>query len=395
VELSPLALGVSPSGIREIVNLVATRPAGEVLRLEIGEPDFATPAHVVEAAVEAARRGVGYTQSFGILPLREALRERIRRVGGLEYGPDEITVTQGGVQGVSAVFASLLSPGDEVLIPDPAWPNYEMLARLRGAVPVAYPLLPGDGFVPDPEDVAARITSRTKVIVLNSPGNPTGTVFPAEIVRAIVELGARRGVWVLSDEVYDELVFEGTPANAAQYGPDGVVGVYSFSKTYAMTGWRVGYVAAPKALAALLGTVQEPLLSCISGVSQHAALAALQGPQQCVADMRESYRNRRDVLVGLLRAGGFEVVEPHGAFYQMLPLAPGADARLAALDLLGDGVSVAPGTAFGAVAADHFRLSLASSEPVLRQAVERILDWAGRTDRGAALSDGAGPGGAS
>jgi aspartate/methionine/tyrosine aminotransferase len=262
-------------------------------------------------------------------------------------------------------------------------------------VPVAYPLLPGDGFVPDPEDVAARITSRTKVIVLNSPGNPTGTVFPAEIVRAIVELGARRGVWVLSDEVYDELVFEGTPANAAQYGPDGVVGVYSFSKTYAMTGWRVGYVAAPKALAALLGTVQEPLLSCISGVSQHAALAALQGPQQCVADMRESYRNRRDVLVGLLRAGGFEVVEPHGAFYQMLPLAPGADARLAALDLLGDGVSVAPGTAFGAVAADHFRLSLASSEPVLRQAVERILDWAGRTDRGAALSDGAGPGGAS
>jgi aspartate/methionine/tyrosine aminotransferase len=385
VELSPLALGVPPSGIREIVNLVVTRPPGEVLRLEIGEPDFATPAHVVEAAVEAARRGVGYTQSFGILPLREALGERIRRVGGLDYGPDEITVTQGGVQGVSAVFAALLSPGDEVLIPDPAWPNYEMLALLRGAVPVAYPLLPVDGFVPDPDDIASRITSRTKVIVLNSPGNPTGTVFPPDVVRAIVELGARRDLWVLTDEVYDELVFEGEPANAAQHGRDGVVAVYSFSKTYAMTGWRVGYVAAPKELSTLLGTVQEPLLSCISGVSQHAALAALEGPQDCVATMRDSYRARRDLLVGLLRDGGFDVVEPHGAFYQMLPLAPGADSRRAALDLLGDGVAVAPGTAFGAVAADHFRLSLASREAVLREAVERIIAWAERTDGGAAL----------
>jgi aspartate/methionine/tyrosine aminotransferase len=331
---------------------------------------------------------VGYTQSFGILPLREALAERIRRVGGLDYGPDEITVTQGGVQGVSAVFAALLSPGDEVLIPDPAWPNYEMLALLRGAVPVRYPLPPAAGFVPDPDDVAARITSRTKVIVLNSPGNPTGTVFPPDVVQAIVELGARRDLWVLTDEVYDELVFEGEPANAAQHGRDGVVAVYSFSKTYAMTGWRVGYVAASKELSTLLGTVQEPLLSCISGVSQHAALAALEGPQDCVAAMRDSYRARRDVLVGLLRDGGFDVVEPHGAFYQMLPLAPGADSRRAALDLLGDGVAVAPGTAFGDVAADHFRLSLASSEAVLRQAVERIVAWAERTDRGLALKGG-------
>jgi len=375
-----------------------TRPPGEVLRLEIGEPDFATPAHVVEAAVDAARRGVGYTQSFGILPLREALGARIRRIGGLDYGPDEITVTQGGVQGVSAVFAAVLAPGEEVLLPDPAWPNYEMLARLRGAEPVAYPLRPADGFVPDPDDVTARITKRTKVIVLNSPGNPTGTVFPHDVVRTIVEAGARRGVWVLTDEVYDELVFEGEPANAAQHGRDGVVAVYSFSKTYAMTGWRVGYVAAPKELSALLGTVQEPLLSCISGVSQHAALAALEGPQDCVATMRDAYRGRRDILVGLLRAGGFDVVEPHGAFYQMLPLAPGADSRRAALDLLDDGVAVAPGTAFGAVAADHFRLSLASSEAVLRQAVERIIAWGERTDRGASLgtsSRGTSTGGAS
>ncbi len=227
------------------------------------------------------------------------------------------------------------------------------------------------------------------MIVLNSPGNPTGTVFPPDVVRAIVELAARRDMWVLTDEVYDELVFEGEAANAAQHGRDGVVAVYSFSKTYAMTGWRVGYVAAPEELSALLGTVQEPLLSCISGVSQHAALAALEGPQDCVASMRDSYRARRDLLVGLLRDGGFEVVEPHGAFYQMLPLAPGADSRRAALDLLGDGVAVAPGTAFGAVAADHFRLSLASSEAVLREAVERIVEWAERTDRGLALKDGA------
>jgi aspartate aminotransferase len=385
LQLSPLAEQVPPSGIREIVNLVINRPPGEVLRLEVGEPDFRTPGHIVQAAAEAAAKGVGYTQSSGILPLREALATRIERVGGLRYEPSDIVVTQGGVQGVSAVFAAILSPGDEVLIPDPAWPNYEMLVLLRGAVPVHYTLPPSQGFVPDPSEVEARITPRTRAIVFNSPANPTGAVIGAHVVEALVRIAQRHGIWLLSDEVYDELIFEGEPANAAQYDRDVVIGVYSFSKNYAMTGWRVGYVAVPKPLAVLLTTIQEPLVSCISAVSQYAALAALDGPQDCVAEMRAAYQARRDLMVSLLTEAGFDVVRPSGAFYQMLPFAPGVDSRAAALDLVDNGVAVAPGTAFGSVAADHARLSLASSEQTISGAVERIAAWAERTDRGAAL----------
>ncbi len=385
MHLSPLAQRVPPSGIREIVNLVINRPPGEVLRLEVGEPDFRTPAHIVAAAAKAAAAGVGYTQSSGMLPLREALAERIERLGGVHYDASQIVVTQGGVQGVSAAFAAILSPGDEVLIPDPAWPNYEMFALLLGAVPVHYPLPPAHGFVPDPADVEARITERTRAIVLNSPSNPTGAVIGPDVVEALVRIAERHQIWLLSDEVYDELIFEGEPAHAAQYDPDVVIGLYSFSKNFAMTGWRVGYVACPSVLASLLTTIQEPLISCISAVSQHGALAALEGPQDCVAEMRASYQARRDLMGSLLADAGFDVVRPHGAFYQMLPFAPGVDSRAAALDLVEHGVAVAPGTAFGTEAADHARLSLASSEATIRGAVERIADWAERTDRGAAL----------
>ena len=166
-----------------------------------------------------------------------------------------------------------------MLLPDPAWPNYAMTALLRGAVVVPYSLPASNGFLPDLDQLRALITERTRVIVINSPANPTGTVFPAELVAAIVELAADHDLWVLSDEVYDELVFEGTMANAAQYDRERVIGIYSFSKTYSMTGWRVGYAACPRPLAQLLGTLQEPMMSCISGVSQYAALAALEGPQ--------------------------------------------------------------------------------------------------------------------
>ena len=268
-----------------------------------------------------------------------------------------------------------------MLVPDPAWPNYVMSALLRGAVPVPYQLRAANGFLPDLDELRSRITERTRLIVLNSPANPTGAVVPATTVAAIVELAAAHDIWVLSDEVYDELVFEGEMANAAQYDREHVIGVYSFSKTYSMTGWRVGYTASPRPLARLLGTLQEPTLSCISAVSQHAALAALEGPQQGVADKREIYRGRRDLVSGLLADGGFDAVRPAGAFYQMVPLAPGTDSRLAALDLVEHGVATAPGTAFGDVATDQLRVSLAASETALRTGLERLVAWARHGDR--------------
>jgi len=385
MELGTWASRVPPSGIREIVNIVLARPDAGIVRLEVGEPDLPIEPHIVVAAQEAASRGIGYTQSFGIAPLREAISERLRRVAGLDYAPDEIVVSQGGVQAVSVVFAAVLDPGDEVLIPDPAWPNYAMTALLRSAVVVPYPLPAANGFVPDVAELRRLITPRTRMIVVNSPANPTGTVLDPEVVASIVELAAEHDLWVLSDEVYDELVFEGSMANAAQYDRDRVIGVYSFSKTYSMTGWRVGYAACPRPLAQLLGTIQEPMLSCISGVSQHAALAALQGPQEGVASKREVYRARRDLVGTLLTAGGFDAVRPAGAFYQMVPLAPGTDGRRAALDLVEHGVATAPGSAFGEVARDQLRVSLAASEAALRTGIERLVAWAQSTAAGASL----------
>ena len=327
--LSAAALAVPPSGIREIFNLVAGRD--DVLHLEVGEPDFPTPEHIVEAGVAAARRGVGYTQTAGLLELREAVCEKLARVNGLEYTPDQVLVTQGGAEAIAVLFAAAFSPGDEVLLPDPAWPNLNMLAILNGATPVFYAGDPAAGFRPDVDEIATKLSPRTRLLILNSPANPTGAVIPERDVRRVVELAVANGTLVVSDEVYEELIFEGGPVSAAAFDPDGVVGVYSFSKTYAMTGWRVGYMAAPREIAATLGHIQEPFISCVSGVSQAAALAALQGPQDCVREMREAYRTRRDLVVNLLADAGIAVVPPGGAFYQMLPLAPGADSRLAAI----------------------------------------------------------------
>jgi len=375
------ALAVQPSGIREIVNLVIGRPAGEVVRLEIGEPGFATPAHIVAAGAEAGARA-RYAPSAGHLRLREAIAARMQRVVGVSVAPERVIVTQGGVQACFLTLAALLEPGDEVLVPDPAWPNYAMQVELLRGRTVPYALPAATGFVPDVAAVAALITPRTRVLVLNTPSNPTGAVFPAAVVRALVDLAAERGLVVLSDEVYDELIFEGEPAHAIAHGQDHVVAVHSFSKTYAMTGWRVGYAVAPTWLAPTLAKLQEPLISCIPDATAMGALAALEGPQDAVASMREAYRVRRDLVVGLVRDAGIELVVPQGAFYAMVPLAAGVDSRAAALTLVGEGVAVAPGTAFGAVARDLVRVSLASEEPDLREGLRRLLAWHARTGGG-------------
>jgi aspartate aminotransferase len=371
---SPTADRVPASGIREIVNLVVER-GGDMVRLEIGEPDFATPAHIVEAGHRAAVEGVGYTQSAGMLVLRAAIADKLASRNGLACPPERVVICQGAVQGCSVVLSALLEPGDEVLVPDPAWPNYEMLVLLHGAVPVRYPLRPGNGFVPDLDELAGLVGPRTRVLIANTPSNPTGAVFPRPVVEGLVELAARHDLVVLADEVYDELIFEGEAANLAALDPERVVGLYSFSKTYAMTGWRVGYAAAPGWLAPTLAKLQEPLISCVSQLTQAAALAALQGPQDCVAEMRDAYRGRRDLVAGLLADAGIGVQRPHGAFYLMLPFAPGTDGRRAALDLVDHGVAVAPGTAFGDQAADHARISLASSEQALTEGIGRIVAW--------------------
>jgi aspartate aminotransferase/aminotransferase len=374
------AATVPGSGIREIVMLAYGRT--DVVHLEIGEPDFRTPAHVVAAGDAALATANRYTPSAGVPALRGAIAERLHTRYGVADDPERAIVSQGAVQGLAAVLAVLVEPGDEVLVPDPAWPNYEMQTLLLGGVPVHYPLRPERGFRPDPAEVAGLITSRTRAIVLNTPSNPTGAVLEPALVRALVETAVERGVTVIADEVYDEIVFDGEHANAAAMAPDDVVSVFSFSKTYAMTGSRVGYLTAPAWLAPTLARVQEPLLSSVSAAAQASALAALRGPQDAVAVMVATYRERRDLVVGRLAAAGIPVDPPAGAFYLMLPLAEGVDSRAAALDLVGHGVALAPGTAFGRTARSHLRLSLASSAADLTAGVDRFTAWYGATGGG-------------
>jgi aspartate aminotransferase len=382
--LSPFARAVPGSGIREIAHLVAGR--SDVLHLEYGEPDFNAAPHIVAAAARAAEGGARYTPTPGPIELRAALADKLRVVQQVGYLPEQVVVTAGGAQALAAVFSALVAPGDEVLLPDPGFPNFTMNAVLHGAEPVYYPLDPSAGFHPDPDVVEGLLTPRTKLLVLNSPSNPTGAVIPAADLERIVGMAAANSTFVLSDEVYDQLIFDdGAPIAAARYDAEWVVGVYSFSKSYAMTGWRLGYLAASPAVASTVARIQEPLISCSSALAQAGALAALSGPDDCVREMRTAYQRRRDLVVAQLATSGIDVATPEGAFYCMLPLAPGVDSRLAALALVDEGVACAPGTAFGTVARSHLRLSLAAAESTLSEAVARITTWLARTDAGAAL----------
>jgi aspartate/methionine/tyrosine aminotransferase len=364
---------VPGSGIREIAHLVAGRD--DVLHLEYGEPDFNAAPHIVEAGAAAARAGARYTPTPGPMALREALADKLHRVQGLRYAPEQVVVTAGGAQALSAVFAAFVEPGDRVLLPDPGFPNFTMLARLHGADIAYYPLRPADSFLPDPDRVRALLTPDTRLLVLNSPSNPTGATLPAPAIEQIVQAAAANDTTVLSDEVYDELLFDSTPVAAAAFAPDHVVSVYSFSKTYAMTGWRLGYLAAAPDVATTIARLEEPLISCSSAIAQAGAMAALTGPRAATVEMRAAYRRRRDLVVAKFREAGIDIPSPTGAFYCMLPLGDGVDSRAAALALVEEGVACAPGSAFGVVAADHLRLSLAAADDVLDAAAERIIKW--------------------
>jgi aspartate aminotransferase len=384
-DVSDWARSVPMSGVREIFHLIAGRH--NIHHLEIGQPDFPTPEHIIEAAVASARAGSGYTASAGVPSLREAIADKLRQVDAFDVTSDQVVVTQGGIQGVSAVMSCVVVPGGEVLVPDPGWPNFEMLVLLHGAVPVRYTLDPANGFLPDLDEVASFVTDRTQLIIMNTPANPTGSLFPDELVDGFIELARRHGIPLLADEVYDELIFDGAePARAFRRDPETVIGLYSFSKTYSMTGWRVGYVVAPTWLASTLARIQEPLVSSLPTMTQAAAEAAITGPQQIVGVMRDSYQHRRDLAVSALAGAGIHVTVPAGGFYLMLPLSPGADSKKAAFDLIEHQVATSPGTAYGEVSAHHLRLSLAASEHDLVHGIARINEWYAATDGGLVYS---------
>ena len=364
------------SGIREVTDLALARGEG-VIRLELGEPDFATPAHVLDAAARAAADGfTKYTANRGLASLREAICAKLAARNGLAVGPEEVVVTTGAVTAIFEALAVLVERGEQVLVPDPGWPNYRMMATVLGIEPVGYPLERRDRFRPD-LDALERLARhpRAKAIVVNSPSNPTGAVWPRALVERVVEIARERDLYVVSDEVYEELVFEGEHVSPATFDGDArVVSVFSFSKTYAMTGWRVGYAVGSPSLVADIAKVQEAVVACAPAVAQKAAEAALTGPQDCVEQMRESYRRRRDRTVAALGEHGCLAAEPEGTFYVLADVArAAADTYAFARRLLAEeGVAVAPGEAFGERAAGLVRLSVATAAPALAEGVARL-----------------------
>jgi aspartate/methionine/tyrosine aminotransferase len=378
---SSIAGSMPVSRIREVMELAWRDP--EAIHLEVGEPDFATPEHVVEAAYEAARMGLTrYAPNAGLPELREALAEKVARRNGYGACPEQMVVTQGGIQALYLTLRALLEPGDEVLLPDPAWPNYRMIAHLLGARVLSYPLVAEGGFLPRLEDLERSVTPRTRAILVNSPSNPLGTVVPRELMEGLLAFARERGLWFVSDEVYDEVVFDDAFVSAGSVAEQGdrLVSIYSFSKVYAMTGWRVGYLVAPPDLAKILTGMQESIISCVNTPAQMAALAAVTGPQDIVQEMNDSYRARRDELLGDLDLGGLPSSRPSGAFYVWADVSEAGvpSMELARFLIELEHVAVAPGSAFGELGEGYVRLSLASSREDLLEGSSRLIRFVRR-----------------
>ncbi|MCQ8894128.1 MAG: pyridoxal phosphate-dependent aminotransferase [Methanolinea sp.] len=353
-------LGIEISGIRKLFESAGP----DSINLGLGQPDFDTPDHIKEGAIRAIREGkTGYTPNMGIPELREAIARKFQGENGLSYSPDQIIVTAGASEALHVIMHALVEEGDRVLFADPGFVSYGALAVLAGGRPGGVPL---DARMHIDVEKAKEMMDGARLFVLNSPGNPTGAVEPRENIRALVEYAGDRGVTVVSDEVYEHFIYGPSHWSAALFGDD-VITVNAASKTYAMTGWRLGYLAGPRQYIEQALKVHQYCQACATSISQYAALSAYCGPQDCVLAMREEYRARRDYLYGELTRMGFTFPRPEGAFYLFVPFGKPLIEKI-----LRRGVVIVPGEAFGCNAPGYARLSYAASRENLKAAVERI-----------------------
>ncbi len=356
-----------------------------IINLGIGQPDFPTPSHIVEAGRKALADGHhGYTPSNGILPLRETVSAHLRERYGVEVNPDDVVIVPGGK--VTMAFAMLMfgEPGAEILYPDPGFPIYRSMIAFSGATPVPYPLPESLGFGMSADDVLARITERTRLIILNSPGNPTGgVVAPDEVRKLAAGLVRWPEVVVMSDEIYSRLIYGNAEHFSLLNLPElrsRLILLDGWSKTYAMTGWRLGFGVWPSGLAELATRLAINTHSCVNAATQYAGIAALTGPQDAVATMHAAFAERRDVVVEELnRIAGIRCASPGGAFYAFPNISgTGFDCRTLQDRLLEEaGVAAIAGTSFGGFGEGYIRLSYANSVENIRLAIARIADWLG------------------
>jgi aspartate aminotransferase len=373
----------------------ALKAAGEpVIGFGAGEPDFPTPPNIVEAAQRAATDPVmhRYTPTAGLPALREAIAEKTRRDSGLEVSPDQVVVANGGKHALYNVFMALVDVDDEVLIPAPYWVSYPEQVKLAGGVPVAVPTTKETGFRTSVEQLEAHRTEATKALVFVSPSNPTGAVYPPEEVAAIGRWAAEHGIWVITDEIYEHLIYgEATAASLPVVAPEAAartVVVNGVAKTYAMTGWRVGWSISTVELAKGMNKLQSQSTSNVCNVAQRAAVEALQGPQDAVAEMRAAFDRRRKLAVAKLAAiDGVQVVEPEGAFYvfpsfedvlgrEVAGRRVDTTLELAEVLLEEAKVAVVPGEAFGSPG--YARLSYALGDDDLAEGIDRIAELLSR-----------------
>jgi aspartate aminotransferase len=353
------------SGIRKCFEGAAP---GSV-NLGLGQPDFDTPEHIKKAAIAAIEKGLcGYTPNCGLPQLRTAIAEKFCSENRIDCTPEEIMVTSGASEALFLVIAALVDRGEEVVIGDPSFLSYAELTRLVGGRPVSVPL--DEHLRLAPEAILEKITDKTRLIIVNSPSNPTGSVATSQQMRAIAEIAEEMGIWVLSDEVYEHFIYQGTHVSPGQFS-DNVITVNAVSKTYAMTGWRLGYLAAKGGALEQLLKIHQYVQACASSISQAAALEAITGPQDCVARMRDEFKARRDLLVAGFREMGVDIIEPEGAFY-LFPRVGDGDG--VAVRLGKAGVIAVPGSAFGPGGKEHIRISYAAARSQLEEAMRRMKD---------------------
>jgi len=377
-EVSRRAREIAGSPIRRMFNIAAAME--DVISFTVGEPDFVTPANIREAAVRSLERGeTHYTANAGVPPLRQAIGSRLGSEYGLSWDPEtEIIVTAGGMEALMLGMMVLIDPGDEVLISDPHWPNYPRQVLMCGGVPRFFTLREENGFVPYPDDLRKAVTAKTKLIVLNSPANPTGAVMDAETLQEIARLAIQKDLFVISDEVYRRFIYDGTQFSSIstmEGMTERTLVVDSFSKTYAMTGWRVGFAAGPRRVVENMVKYQENFVGCVNTQAQYGAIEALQGPQTALHEMIQTYAERRRMIVeGLNNIPKVSCGWPKGTFYCFANI---RDAGMSSEDftmrlLRETRVVAVPGSGFGAAGEGYVRLSYATSSKNITEGLSRL-----------------------
>ena len=364
-QLAPHIGAVPSSGIRAIHEIALV--LDDVIMLAVGEPDRDAAPHIVAAAKQAWDDGeTHYTANAGIQPLRDAIVTKLARDNDVHVQPEQVWVTVGATQALHQAMVLTLAAGDEVLVPDPGYTTFTMNARMIGAGPVSYELLPEHGFLPDLAQLETLVSDRTRVLMVNSPSNPLGVVFPRETLMKLLDFAERHDLWIISDEVYEAFHYGADHVSVASLDHgDRVFSVFSLSKTYAMTGVRVGYLVTPHGLTETMRAVQEAAISCVATADQFAGIAAIEGPQDDVHEASRHYRVNYEAAVAVLDDLGIQHHVPHGAFYLWIDVshAAGGDvAGWAQRFLLEQRVAVAPGTAFGRSGEGWIRVCLAASK---------------------------------